>query len=171
VGDLPDPLSHPQAYKKCVCFGEHFSCAACFDWRSTETTRDQDINYCTPTAAGGCMQRPERVINHWNNLLIVWSMWNKFWRNVNVFSLSIWLQYLEEQVPLNRCMILTLVFSSRAMGGGKHSVSHGLIGSGWIIQWKAIFECNVVAHTASLDNVANLKRNLHIVLHSHNGIW
>lgn len=64
-------------------------------------------------------------------------------------------------------MILTLVLSARAMGGGKLPVRHGLIRSGWITQWNAIFDCNVVEHTASLDNVANLKRILHIVLRSH----
>jgi hypothetical protein len=58
-------------------------------------------------------------------------------------------------------MILTLVLGARAMGGGKLPVRYGFIRSRWIIQQNAIFDCNVVDHTASLDNVANLKRVLH----------
>ena len=97
-------------------------------------------------------------------------MWdNKFLWNVNVFSLLIWLQYLEEQIPKT-----DIDYCPQCQGYGwweSLPVWHGLIGSGWIIRWNAIFDCNVVEHIASIDNVANLKRKLYILLHSRNGFW
>jgi hypothetical protein len=68
-------------------------------------------------------------------------------------------------------MVLTLVLSARAIGGDKHTLSGmGSSGLGGSVSGMPFFDCNVVEHIASLDNVANLKRNLHIVLHSRNDI-